>query len=46
MENINKIFEERIRKNGIFTKEEKENILKNMNLYCRIYLLGMLDNEM
>ena len=46
MKGINKIFEERIIENDIFTEEEKENILQDINLYCRIYLLGILDNEL
>lgn len=44
---VEEILKERVETNNrIFTAEESNNIFKNITLYSKVYLLGILDTKM
>ena len=46
MEKVEKILKERINDNSaMFNSSEIEMIIKNINLFSKVYLLGIIDNK-
>lgn len=43
---IEEIVKERIKDSNIFNNNEQDTILKDISLYAKIYLLGIMDSKM
>lgn len=43
---VEEIVKERIQNSNIFNDNEQDTILKDISLYAKIYLLGIIDSEM
>lgn len=43
---VEEIVKERIKNSNIFNDSEQDTMLKDISLYAKIYLLGIIDNKM